>query len=353
MRKHLLAVAVIFAVALALPPTAGATFPAKNGRIAFKRFLDRDPGLSTSGIFTIEPNGRRERQLTDPGLGVQDQSPDWSPDGSRITFERCRDFVTWCEVWTVAADGTGARRLGPDCLGVGPLPACEYRTEPAYSPSATIAFVRVFVDRVGVLHGDLDEMVDELDRPGAILRTIIARQWPPGSIAGVSEAYAPDGRRLVSMLWNTVPGIPNPGTPADTLALYVLNADGSPSRCPDGSVEQFCRITPVALSAGDHPDWSPDGSRILFRSNGKTDDPTGSQLYSVRPDGTDLEQISHFPPGTAVLSYSYSPNGQWITVSLSGVDGQPDVYVMRTNGRALRPVTRTSIWDSAPDWGPR
>ena len=104
---------------------------------------------------------------------------------------------------------------------------------------------------------------------------------------------------------------------------------------------------------GDHPDWSPDGRRILFRSNGKTDDVTGSQLYTVRPDGSDLEQITHFPPGTQLLSSSYSPNGQWITVSVTGVDGQPDVYVMRTNGHALHPVTRTPEWDSAPDWWPR
>jgi TolB protein len=342
----LAAVAAVCAAAVILPAPAGATFPGKNGRIAFQRFLD--PARTTSGIFTIDSNGKRERQLTDPGPGVQDLGPDWSPDGSRLTFQRCRDVVTWCEVWTVGADGTGATRLGPDCLDVGSLPACEYRTEPAYSPSATIGFGRAYFDAAG-FHGELDEM----DGAGAIVRTINAPNWPPGSLAQFSVVYAPDGRRLVLGLRNTIPDIPNPGTPADTLALYVVNTDGSAGPCPDGSVGRFCRITPVELNGGDHPDWSPDGRRILFRSNGQTVDVTGSQLYSVRPDGTDLTQISHFPPGTRVLSSSYSPNGQWITVSVSGVDGQPDVYVMRTNGQALRPVTRTPDWDSAPDWGPR
>jgi Tol biopolymer transport system component len=347
MRKPILAAAIIVALAGTLPATATATFPAKNGRIAFKRFLD--PARTTSGIFTIDRNGQRELQLTDPGPGVQDQSPDWSPDGSRITFLRCRNFLTWCEVWTVSADGTGATRLGPDCFAVGPMPACEYRSNPAYSPSATIAFVRAYFDGAGVFHGELDEM----DGAGAILRPIAAPGWPFGAISGISEAWAPDGRRLVLELHNTIPDIPNPGVPADTQALYVENADGSASQCPDGSVEQLCQVTPAALRGGDNPDWSPDGERILFRSNGQTDDVTGSQMYTVRPDGTDLEQLTHFPPGTQVLSSSYSPDGNWITVSVTGFGGQPDVYVMRTNGRALHPVTRSPEWDSAPDWGPR
>jgi Tol biopolymer transport system component len=346
MRRIIITVAAVCALAIVLPASASATFPAKNGRIAFKRFLD--PARTTSGIFTIDANGKREHQLTDPGPGVQDQSPDWSPDGSRITFLRCRDFATWCEVWTVGADGTDATRLGPDCFAVGPMPACEYRSNPAYSPSATIAFVHAYFDAAG-FHGKIDEM----DGTGAIVRTIIATQWPPGSISQVSTVWAPDGTRLVTELRNTIPDIPNPGTAAGTLALYVTNADGSPGQCPDGGVSQFCRITPVALNGGDNPDWSPDGRRILFRSNAQTDDPTGSQLYSVRPDGTGLEQITHFAPATTVVSSSYSPNGHWITVGVSGVDGQPDIYVMRTNGHALRPVTRTPAWDSAPDWGPR
>jgi dipeptidyl aminopeptidase/acylaminoacyl peptidase len=346
MRKLIVAATFFLAVASVMPAIATATFPAKNGRIAFKRFLD--PARTTSGIFTIDSNGQRERQLTDPGPGVQDRSPDWSPDGSRISFERCRDVFAWCEVWTVGADGTGATRLGPDCLDVGPMPACEFRSEPAYSPSATIAFAHAYVDSAG-FHANLDEM----DSTGAIVRTIIATQWPPGSLLRVAWAYAPDGTRVVVEVWNTIPDVPVPGTPADTVALYVANTNGTADRCPDGSIQVLCRITPLTLNGGDHPDWSPDGRRILFRSHAKSDDPVGSQLYTVRPDGTDLHQISHFPPQTGVLSYSYSPNGHWITVSLTGVSDQPDVYVMRTNGHALRPVTRTPEWDSAPDWGPR
>jgi hypothetical protein len=42
-----------------------------------------------------------------------------------------------------------------------------------------------------------------------------------------------------------------------------------------------------------------------------------------------------------------------VVVLRSGRGGEADVFVMRANGTGIRPVTRTAVWDSAPDWGPR
>ena len=77
-----------------------------------------------------------------------------------------------------------------------------------------------------------------------------------------------------------------------------------------------------------------------------------SQIYVVRPDGTGLRQLTRFKAGTAVLSYSFSPDGKWIMFAKSGKGGEPDIFVMRANGTDIRPVTRTNTWDSAPDWEP-
>jgi Tol biopolymer transport system component len=119
----------------------------------------------------------------------------------------------------------------------------------------------------------------------------------------------------------------------------VARADGSHQR----------QITPWALDAGDNADWSPNGKLILFRShesgNGQ------SQIYVVRPDGSGLRRLTHFPQGTTVLSYSFSPDGKWITFAKAGTAGEPDIFVMSTNGTGIRAVTRTPVWDSAPDWG--
>ena len=75
-------------------------------------------------------------------------------------------------------------------------------------------------------------------------------------------------------------------------------------------------------------------------------------LYTVAPDGSNLQRLTDHEDGTMVLGSSFSPDSQWIAFGRSGVSGQPDIYVMRTDGRDLTPLTQTPEWDSAPDWSP-
>jgi TolB protein len=128
--------------------------------------------------------------------------------------------------------------------------------------------------------------------------------------------------------------------PAGGQAIFVVNADGTGMR----------RITPWKLRAGDGPDWSPDGSEILFRSP-QTEDFTHSNFFAIHPDGTGLRQITHARPSTKIYSASFSPDGQSITFGMTGVAGNADVYTMNADGSGITPLTRTRRWDSAPDWG--
>ena len=70
------------------------------------------------------------------------------------------------------------------------------------------------------------------------------------------------------------------------------------------------------------------------------------------PDGKDLMQLTHYKQGEIVLSTAYSPDGKWIVHATNGVDGNADVFAMRADGTDNQPVTRSKLWDSAPDWGP-
>ena len=109
-------------------------------------------------------------------------------------------------------------------------------------------------------------------------------------------------------------------------------------------------VTPWSLAAGDNPDLSPDGKWILFRSD--VPRVKQSQIYLIHPDGMGLTRLTLFKRGTTVTSSSFSPDGKQIVSGASGVGGDPDVYFMRADGTKIRPVTRTKLWDSAPDWGP-
>jgi Tol biopolymer transport system component len=54
-------------------------------------------------------------------------------------------------------------------------------------------------------------------------------------------------------------------------------------------------------------------------------------------------------------SGSFSPNGKKITAGKApgvGPAGNADVYVMNIDGSGRRNVTKSTPWESAPDWGP-
>ena len=85
---------------------------------------------------------------------------------------------------------------------------------------------------------------------------------------------------------------------------------------------------------GDHPVFSPDGT-ILFRSY-EHDEAKQSDYWTVRPDGKDLMQLTHYK----------------LVNATNGVEGNADVFVMRADGTGNTPVTHSKLWDSTPDWGP-
>ena len=97
----------------------------------------------------------------------------------------------------------------------------------------------------------------------------------------------------------------------------------SSSREADGSERR--RITPWSLGAGDDPDWSPDGTLILFHSHEGGD--AQGQLYVIRPDGKGMRQLTHVKDGTWLGSASFSPDGKWIAFAKAG---------RRWRGRRLR-----------------
>src|SRR6187401_3419185 len=87
---------------LALAPAASATFPARNGLIAFQ--AQTDHGIQ---IFTIRPNGHDLRQVTN--VDGEATAPDWSPDGRRIAFT-----LNDCSVAVMDADGTDLSLIADD-----------------------------------------------------------------------------------------------------------------------------------------------------------------------------------------------------------------------------------------------
>lgn len=323
-----LANALTAAIALlALPVGASlATAPARDGQIAFRRYLG--PDRTKGAIFLVAPDGTGERRLATAPGAAGDDYPDVASDGSFVAFQRC---AMTCRIYTVRADGSGLRRVGAGCARGQVPPRCADNSYPAISPDRRqIAFVRAFgrvrddqIDHVGIYAMGVD---------GSHLRRVTL---PPRRAAEDGDPqWSPDGRRLVFVRHNMT------ASPAGGQAVFVVDADGSHLR----------RVTPWKLRAGDGPDWSPDGSAILFRSP-ESEDFLHSNIFTIHPDGSGLHQVTHAGAATKVYSASFSPDGTSITLGMSGIAGQADVWRIGVDGTGLTPVTRTQAWDSAPDWG--
>jgi TolB protein len=324
--------AVALASVAAFTAVASATVPGKNGWIAFKRYLDSS--RSTGAIYTVDAQGKGQRQVTRPSRGVVDDQPDWSSDGSLLVFHRTG---TPYAVYTVRADGSELRRLSPPCSATGPniSTKCEDGAYASFLPDGKRVVYTRATGRVRHFPGwDQIEHSDIVvrDVSGDNLQVLIRSRPYEGDYD--SAHFSPDGSRFVYVRANSPLS-----KPALKHALFVARADGSRRR----------QVTPWSLDAGDDPDWSPNGKLILFRSH--ADDGKQSQIYVVRANGTGLRPLTRFKPGTTVLSYSFSPDGKWITFAKSGRGGEPDIFVMRADGTGIRPVTRTALSDSAPDWG--
>jgi TolB protein len=321
-RRRWTVVAALLLVSLLPLASALATAPGTNGDIAFRRYLG--PDRTKGAIFIAHPDGTGERQLTS---NAEDDYPDVSPDGRFVAFQRCDEVI--CEIWVANSDGSSAHRVGDNCHR--PPPKCADDSYPAISPDGKqIAFVRAFgrikhdqIAHVGIYRMRLD---------GTHLRKVTL---PPTRKAEDGDPqWSPDGKRVVLVRHVFT-------AKSDKQAIFTVRANGKGLK----------RVTRFNLRAGDGPDWSPDGSQILFRSP-ETEDFLNSNIWTIHPDGTGLRQVTQAGPGVKVYSASFSPDGTRITLGMSGVDDQADVYTIGVDGTGLTPVTRTAQWDSAPDWGP-
>ncbi len=165
--------------------------------------------------------------------------------------------------------------------------------------------------------------------------------------AGASAASVRTGR----IAWK---GFPRPGDESSS-AIYAANPDGSHRR----------RLThPAAGIVDDLPDWSPDGSHILFERlfNPTSNQPTvADEIMRIAADGGGLRQIGACT-GVCVGNDDpqYSPDGQRIVFTramrVKGTSSlEAGVWLMDANGGHLheidRPIPGRSE-DHEPAWSP-
>jgi Tol biopolymer transport system component len=296
-RPAILAIAVLTTLAtLALAPAAGATFPDRNGLIAF--LARTDHGVQ---IFTVRPNGHDLRQIThvDGDAGY----PDWSPDGRRIAFA-----INDCSVAVIDADGTDLILIADDPN------LCQ--SDPSWIPDGS----RLVFEHFDWMGTGLDEVWSM--KPDGSDKQLVT------GAGAVDPNMSPDGRKL------SFKGPPDG-------ALFVQNVEGT----------DLVQVSPT-VSVGYKSDWAPDGQHLVFTDLADPGPNDRVNVATVRPDGSDLRYLTDYAAPLRAYVGGYSPDGQWIIFRLED-HGLFALYRVRPDGSDLHAILRPSTFlPSFIDWGP-
>ncbi len=123
--------------------------------------------------------------------------------------------------------------------------------------------------------------------------------------------------------------------------IYTMNQEGTDMR----------RVTDDP-AADENPAWSPGWTRLAFQSdrNGNWDIFTVKSGCDPRqPAGCDLRQLTTDPADDVLPAWS--PDGRRIAF-VSTRDGNPEIYVMDSDGRNQRRLTFNPTGDWRPAWLP-
>jgi Tol biopolymer transport system component len=270
-----LVILAVTAVAL-LAPVPGEATRAHEPTLAFSRGGD---------VWTIAADGTQARRLLRGAY-----APAWSPDGSQLLFVSHRSGDE--ELYVANADGTGVRRLtrspGPDL-------------SPAWSSDGRrIAWSR-------------NAEIWTMDADGTNQERIVrkTKRW--------HEHYSPTWHGATIVYSSNRAGFFNP-------ELYAVPAKRL----------TFTKGSDGVLGDDGMPDFSPDGRRIVFTSNRDRQ----GEIYVMNRDGSGQRRLTRRPGDDFMPSFSRDGT----RIAFSALPGT--VMVMNADGTGLRRLAA----GTDPDW---
>jgi Tol biopolymer transport system component len=281
-------------------PATRATFPARNGPIAF--VADKGSG---DQIYTVRPNGHGLRQITH--VGGEALNPDWSPDGSQIAFA-----LNECSVAIMNADGTSRRVLPSETPG-----GCE--ADPSFTPDGS----RLVYERYDPEPND--DAVWSMNLDGTDRQRITS-----GDVGAADANVSPDGGTVSFLGLNA--------------ALFTASLDGS----------NVFRVTPFS-GVGFKHDWAPDGRQVVLTPHGEYPDHKSPNVATIRPDGSHLRMLTHYTGGKqGAFAGSYSPDGRWIVFRVENLKQERfRLFKMRPDGTHRKLIKKFPFAPKFVDWGPQ
>ena len=258
-----------------------------GGKILFQS--DRDNSATGyRDIYVMNADGSGQTRLTSDAN--DDSAAVWSPNGTKIAFQSARNGVNY-QVYVMNADGSGQINISNSTANDG---------QPSWSPDATrIAFAsdrdQAGFSSIYVMNANGSSQT-RLTLNGSGFRD----EQPAWSPNGMKLAFT-STRDSVVETWQETDddgGILTRTAVRSNKEVYVMNADGSAA----------LRLTST-LENDDSPAWSPDATKIIFRSDRERDccDPS-AQVWTMNPDGSSQTLLSGNEFGNYSASWTTSAN---------------------------------------------
>jgi Tol biopolymer transport system component len=315
-RLALRSLALVLLTILALAP-AGVSGDEPE-RIAYARLLDG----GGADIFTANPDGSDEQLVPLVHPAEDFTIPVWSPDGSHLLishsmrFDGNGDFLPWRPA-IVRPDGSDYRLLeildGPqdmDCL--------------AWSGDGSRIFCALGEPETGIFSIRASD--------GGDRRRLTTPPFVNGGDLPVD--VSPDGSELLFIRKKPGPAPDPQPFLMEQFALFVLDLNTGNER----------QLVPYGMTQGHEiqsAHWSPDGSTIISTN-------THGRLFTVPADGGPIRFVKLEVRGFA-FEPNWSPDGSRVLFGLFGPD-QQDLYTADPDGSNVERVTETPDFENGPDW---
>jgi Tol biopolymer transport system component len=269
-------VVVVMVLAFILGVNIGSVWADSLGKIVFDRDWD---------IWIMDDDGTNQMNLTNTP-GVYEGKASFSPDGTQIAYGSGR------YLYTMNSDGTGKTLIYTSPYSIADVSQIE---APAWSPDGSKL---VFRDGQYNL---FDLYLISTDGSGL-------QNLTGDHMHNQFASWSPDGSQIVYTRRDVA------GSSYST-KIWRMDADGS------NKVQLTFGGSSSNYSVYDYPDWSPDGTKILYVNN-------YFDLYLMNPDGSNQAVIMVTPQ--IEYSPSWSPDGSQIVF-----DTSTGIWRMDANGTNL------------------
>ncbi|MEO2005751.1 MAG: choice-of-anchor D domain-containing protein [Candidatus Poribacteria bacterium] len=329
-----------------------------NTQIAF--VSDR---TELSRLFVMDTSGSDQSTLM--AAEENDGIASWSPDGAKLAFYSARDGDN--DIYIVDADGANLVNVTDDA---------EDNQVPVWSPIlASASYDVTALDFGVVIQPAAPTATFSITNPGT----------EPLEVAGVSSDNAmftvsPSGATTIAAAGGsqvyTVTFTPT-RVGWETANISLDHDGGGPKALAAGGIGSASIITPVGdmahtlivfesgnriytmwsdgtnvteltdgASRNRMPEFSPDGTKIVFNTNR---DATDEEIYVMNWDGTDQRNLTA-TAGTD-LQPRWHPDGTRIAF-MSERDGASEIYLMDADGSGQVNLTNNAAKDGWPSWSP-